>query len=117
MKQKPLAVALAALLLLFVSTGIHAAGDEDNDDTDTRLMGAKVVEVAESHISVMARSGVEHVVAVDAAGTKVTMSGETISLKDLRDGDIVTVDLDAKRPVKFATHIAVRSDQVARVRR
>ena len=117
MNQKRLAGLLATLLLIVVSSGIRAAVNNDNDDTDTRIEGARVVEVAESHISVVARSGVEHVVAVDAAGTKVTRSGGTACIKDLRNGDIVTMDLDAKKPVKFATHISVRSEQVAKVRR
>lgn len=116
MKQKHLAVGLVVLMLVFV-TSAPAAVDDENSDTDTRIINARVVELAESHISVVARSGVEHVISVDAAGTKVTLGGETVSLKDIRDGDTVTIDLDAKRPVKFATQIALRSDQVARVRR
>lgn len=117
MKQKRLAVMLALLLSLIGSAAMVAPSQAQAEDTDTRMMGARVVEVAESHISVMARSGVEHVIAVDAAGTKVTVSGETASLKDIRDGDLVTVELDAKKSVKFAKRIEVRPDQVAKVRR
>ena len=67
----------------------------------------------------MARTGVEHVIAVDREGTKVTINGEAVSLKDLREGDIVTVELDAQKPVKFAKNIELRPEggQLARVRR
>jgi hypothetical protein len=117
MKSKPLAAFLAALLLTFFSTAIQAVSDDGKEDTDTHIAGARVVEVAEAHISVMARTGVEHVIAVDSAGTKVTIDGKTVSLKDIREGDVVTVELDAKRPVKFAKNILMRSEQIARVRR
>ena len=120
MKQKRLAVMLALLLssLIPITTSATRHGQQSQaEDTETRMVGARVVELADSHISVMARSGVEHVIAVDAAGTRVTVSGETASLKDIRDGDFVTVELDAKKAVKFAKHIDVRSQQVARVRR
>jgi hypothetical protein len=65
----------------------------------------------------MARTGIEHVIAVDSATTKVTMDGKLVSLKDIREGDVVTVELDAKKPVKFAKNILMRSEEVARVRR
>jgi len=115
MKIRPLAAFLTALLVLFFSVAIYAASD--NPDTDTRMVGAKVVEVAEAHISVMARTGVEHVIAVDSTGTKVTIDGKTVSLKDIHEGDVVTVELDAKKPVKFAKNISMRSEEIARVRR
>jgi hypothetical protein len=117
MKSKPLAALLAALLLTFFSTAIQAQSNDGKEDTDTHIAGARVVEVAEAHISVMARTGVEHVIAVDSAGTKVTIDGKTVSLKDIREGDVITVELDAKRPVKFAKNIVMRSEQIARVRR
>jgi hypothetical protein len=117
MKQKPLAALMAALLLTFFPTAIQAASDGSNDDTDTKIIGARVVELAESHISVMARTGIEHVIAVDSAATKVTIDGKLVSLKDIREGDVVTVELDAKKPVKFAKNILMRSEEVARVRR
>lgn len=117
MKTKPLAVFLSALLLLFFSAAISAASDNPGADTDTRMIGAKVVEVAESHISVMARTGVEHVIAVDTTRTKVMIDGKAVSLKDIREGDVVTVELDAKKPVKFAKIILMRSEEIARVRR
>ena len=118
MRRKPLAV-LAAMLFTFFAIGIQAAPLGGDDDTDTRIVEARVVEVAEAHVSVMARTGVEHVIAVDREGTKVMMNGEVVSLKDLREGDVVTVELDAQKPVKFARSILMRPEgsQVARVRR
>jgi len=119
MRRKPLAVLTAAMLLALFSVGIQAAPLGSDEDTDTRIVEARVVEVAEARVSVMARTGVEHVIAVDREGTKVSINGEVISLKDLREGDIVTVELDAQKPVKFARNILLRSEgsQVARVRR
>ncbi len=119
MRRKPLAVLMAAMMLTFFSIGIQAAPLRDDDDTDTRIVEARVVEVAEAHVSVMARTGVEHVIAVDREGTKVIMNGEVISLQDLREGDVVTVVLDARKPMMFARNILMRPEgsQVARVRR
>lgn len=119
MKRKPLVGLAAAVLVALFSIGINAAPKGHEEDTDTRLISATVVEVAEAHVSVMARTGVEHVIAVDREGTKVTINGEVISLKDLREGDVVTIELDAHKPVKFARNIELRPEgaQVARVRR
>ena len=116
MKRKALAAILAALLLLIFASVVAGRNSKD-EDTDLRIIGAKVVEVADSHISVMARSGVEHVIAIDGSGTKVTMDGKVVSLKEVREGDVVTVELDAKKPVKFAKYILMRSEQVARASR
>jgi hypothetical protein len=116
MRRKTLAVILAALLLLLFAATVAGAKSKD-EDTDLRIAGAKVVEVADSHISVMARSGVEHVIAVDGSGTKVTIDGKAVSLKDVREGDLVTIELDARKPVKFARNISMRSEQVARASR
>lgn len=117
MKRKTLAMVLAALLLLVFA--VTAAGRNGKDeDTDLRILQAKVTEVADSHISVMARSGVEHVIATDGNRTKVMIDGKAVSLKDVREGDVVTVELDAKNPVKFARNISMQSEQqVATVRR
>ena len=101
-----LAIVLTALL---AGPALAATGGED---TDTRMVDAKVVEVTDDHISVIARSGVEHVIATADTETKVTREGKLVSLKDLRLGDTVTVELDAENPLKFARHIniAVRSN-------
>ncbi len=82
------------------------------DDTDTRFVDAKVVEVADGHISVVARTGVEHVIAIDSVKTKVTVEGRVVSLKDLREGDIVTIELDAQQQVKFAKNISMGQEQM-----
>ncbi|MBA3242365.1 MAG: hypothetical protein H0T60_14135 [Acidobacteria bacterium] len=78
-----------------------------DEDTDTRFIDAKVVEVNEHHISVIARTGVEHVIAVENSDTLVRSKGTIVALKDLRKGDIVTVELDAVNPLKFARHIVI----------
>ena len=120
MRQRHLATIFAALLLMFFSTAARAATDGDrNEDTDNRLVDAKVVEVSDARISVIARTGVEHVIAIDRVDTKVTIDGEVVSLKDVREGDVITVELDAQNPIKFAKNISMRSDamQVAHNRR
>jgi hypothetical protein len=119
MKQKALASYLVIMLLMLFSNAINTRARDGDEDTDNRFVQARIVEVAESHISVMARTGVEHVIAVDRQGTKVTIDGQVVSLKDVREGDIATIELDARKQVKFATNIMLRSEQsqVARVRR
>jgi hypothetical protein len=123
MRQRHLATILAAALMLLFSSAaatVRAGNTEDsNEDTDTRMIDAKVVEVTDTRISVIARSGVEHVIAIDRADTKVTIDGLAVSLKDVREGDLITIDLDANNPVKFARNISMRSDhaEVARNRR
>ena len=115
MKQRHLVKILtAALLLTFLSyTAARASSLEDaNEDTDTRMIDARVVEVTDARISVVARTGVEHVIAIDRTDTKVTIDGLAVALQDLREGDVVTVELDANNPMKFAKNISMRSDQV-----
>ena len=102
----------ALLLALSYTNALAASGTEEGKDTDTRMINAKVVEVNDSHISVIARTGVEHVIAVDRNDTKITRDGKIVSLKDLREGDIVTVELDANKQMKFAKNISMRSPQV-----
>jgi hypothetical protein len=120
MNRRYLASILAALLLTFFSTAALAAGnDGKNDDTDTRIIDAKVVEVTDGYISVIARSGIEHVIAIDNSGTHVMVDEQEVSLKDVREGDVITIELDEKNPMKFARTITMSSEQVqvARVRR
>lgn len=106
MKRRSLANMFAVLLLAVFSTSALAANSND-EDTDTRLVDAKVVEVNERHISVIARTGVEHVIAIDGDDTLVRNKGAIVSLKDLSVGDVVTVELDALNPLKFARHIVI----------
>ena len=110
MRRRSLASLLTAILFtVFSSTfAIAAASDEsDEQDTDTRFVNAKVVEVTDGHISVIARTGVEHVIAIDGEGTRVSIEGKQVCLKDVREGDIVTVELDEHSPLKFARNITV----------
>ena len=106
MRRRSLTALFAIVLTAFVAAPALAVGT-DGEDTDTRLVEAKVVEVTDDHISVFARSGVEHVIATADTDTKVTREGKLVSLKDLRQGDTVTVELDADRPLKFARHINI----------
>lgn len=108
MKRHYFASLFAALLLAFYANTALAA-DETEDDTDTRMVAARVVEVTDARISVIARSGVEHVIAIDNADTKVEIDGRLVSHKDVREGDIITIELDEKNPVKFARNIAVEA--------
>lgn len=84
-----------------------AASEGEQKDTDVRKVDAKVVEVDRRHISIVARTGVEHVIATDAADTHVTLKGKRVDLKKLRVGDVVTVDLDVENPQKFARRIII----------
>lgn len=120
MRQRYLVTIFAALLLTLFSTAVLAANDADkSEDTDVRMVDARVVEVTDERISVIARSGVEHVIAIDRTDTRVTIDGEVVSLKDLREGDVITVELDAQNPMKFAKNISMQTvnTQVARNRR
>jgi hypothetical protein len=106
MRRRSLASLFAVLLALAACAPALAATDGDKD-TNVRLVDAKVVEVNDRHISVVARTGVEHVIATDAADTHVTQKGRRVELKRLRVGDVVTVDLDAANPLKFARRIVI----------
>lgn len=106
MRRRSLAGLVGLLLTLAVYAPALAATDAEKD-SDTRMVDAKVVEVNERHISVIARTGVEHVVATDAADTHVTHKGKRIAIKNLRVGDVITVELDALNPLKFARNIVI----------
>ena len=106
MRRRSLASLFAFLLALAAYAPALAASDEESD-TDLHLVNAKVVEVNERHISVVARTGVEHVIATDAADTHVTHKGKRVELKRLRVGDLVTVHLDAASQLKFARRVII----------
>ena len=117
-RQLSITLFVAISLAIFVSP-ILAASSTD-EDTDTRMVDAVVVEVTRTRISVIARTGVEHVIAINDADTKVKIDDQVVSLKDVREGDIVTVELDENNPLKFARNIVIAvqaGNQVARVRR
>ena len=110
MRRRHLASLFAVLMLAIYSSASLAAVsgvDDADEDTDTRLVAARVVEVSEARIAVIARTGVEHVIAVDNTDTRVKVEGRTVALKDLREGDIVTVELDEQNPLKFARNIVI----------
>jgi hypothetical protein len=106
MRRRSLASLIAVVLTLAAYAPALAATDGEKD-SDTLMVDAKVVEVNDRHISVVARTGVEHVIATDAADTHVTLKGKRIATKKLRVGDVVTVELDALNPLKFARRIVV----------
>lgn len=110
--------AFGLMILTTLSANAQAMTDPSVEDTETQLIDAKVVEVTDTRISVFARSGVEHVIAIDRKGTSVMIEGRAVSLKDLREGDFVSIELDEENPVKFARNISLStsSEQVARVR-
>jgi multidrug resistance efflux pump len=122
MKQRRLLIIFAAVLLTFLSTATFASTKQETSkekDTDTRMIDARVVEVTDAHISVVARSGVEHVIAIDRTGTKVTVDAKEVSLTDLREGDVITIELDALNKMKFAKNISLTQErtEVARNRK
>jgi hypothetical protein len=106
MRRKSLACVIAVLISAVVYAPALAASDP-TEDTDARMIDAKVVELNDKHISVIARTGVEHVIATDASDTRVTLKGKRIAFKKLRVGDIVTVELDATSQLKFARRIVI----------
>ena len=106
MRSRSLASLIAVVLALAsYAPALAASGGEK--DSDTLMVDAKVVEVNRSHISVVARTGVEHVIATDAADTHVTLKGKRVAIKKLQVGDVVTVELDALNPLKFARRIVI----------
>ncbi len=59
-------------------------------------------------------------IATDVSDTHVVRKGKRVKFKELKVGDVVTVELDAERAVKFARHIilgAQGSSDVASARR
>ena len=106
MKRRSLAIVMGILVALAAHTASAAAAPND-DDTDARMVDAKVVEVNDRHISVIARTGIEHVIATDTADTHVVRKGKRVKFKELKVGDFVTVELDASKDVKFARAIVI----------
>jgi hypothetical protein len=115
--------AILSLLIVVACYGYATPGPtartHDWDNDDNRFENARVVEVTDSRISIIASDGIEHVIAVDADHTDVKRDGKIVSLKDLRVGDIVSVQLDEKNAVMFAKNIELNGNSrfVARNRR
>ena len=106
MRRRSLA-SLFAVILALAAYAPALAAEDSAEDTGVLMVDARVVEVNAYHISVIARTGVEHVIATDAADTHVTHKGKRVELKRLRVGDLVTVQLDAANPLKFARRIVI----------
>lgn len=107
---------LAAVFALPVVSFAATVNDNKDEDSDTRIIDAQVVEVTDARISVMARTGVEHVIAINRKNTKVTIDGVDVLFKDVKEGDVVTIELDAASPMKLAKDIrvVVSGSEVAR---
>lgn len=113
--KRILTLGLIGLLLLVASNKVAA-----RDKTENRFVDATVTEVTESSIAILASSGVEHVIAFDKKKTKVMLEGKEIVPGELKAGDVVTVVLDEKNPLKLARQIDLNSragDQLAQNRR
>ncbi len=114
MRRQHLAAFFMSMMLMLVSINAKAAlNGDDNKDTDTRLLNARVVEITDAHVSVIAQTGVEHVIGIDPEKTRVTREGQSISIKEVREGDVINIDLDEKNPIKFAKNISMRTEATA----
>lgn len=111
MNARNLKLIFAALLVAFLSaTALQAAVISTDEDTDTRMIDARVVEVAEMRIAVIARTGVEHVIAINREDTRVMMDGSEVSIADLQVGDVVTIQLCSDSRIKLARNISLESN-------
>lgn len=111
--------ALLAIMMFSDLTIAGIANVRSDSEDDTRMVDAKVVEVTDTRISLIAQTGVEHVIAIDNVDTKVKIENKIVSLKNVKEGDIVTVELDESSAVKFAKNIVIEAhsnSQVARVK-
>jgi hypothetical protein len=118
--KRRVGVTLGVALLLALGAARGLAAADDAEDTDGRIVDARVVEINDQHISIMARSGVEHVIGIDRAGTRVKRGSKYVAFAELHKDDIVTLELDAAKQVKFAKQIEITraaGDQVARTPR
>ena len=114
MRRKNLAGIILSMFVILFSTSAQAASSyEGNEDTDTRFVNARVVEITDARLSIIAQTGVEHVIAINREKTRVMVDGRRVSLKDVREGDTITIELDEDNPVKFAVNISMRSEQTA----
>jgi len=108
MKRKNLVMLGAVALLLTLGANAARAANFDDNDTEGRLVNVRVVEVGDERISVMTREGIEHVIAVCQIKTQVKRGKQYVHSKDLRVDDVVTIELDEAKPIKFAKNIVVR---------
>ncbi|MBD0370915.1 MAG: hypothetical protein ICV60_08780 [Pyrinomonadaceae bacterium] len=104
---------MSMAIMLFAAPARAESSSGGEQDTDTRLVDAKVVEITDARLSVVAQTGVEHVIAIDIEKTRVTRDGRNVSIKEVREGDIITIDLDEKNPIKFAKNISMQTGSMA----
>lgn len=115
-------ITLILALSMFVQFGsITAQANDPSEETaEGSFVDAKVVEVSAMRIAVIAKSGVEHVIAIDGKKTKVILEGRAVLAEQIKEGDIVTVQLDIENPMKVARSIELASqlgNQLAKNRR
>lgn len=111
MRRKNLAAFFTGMIIMLLSINAQAAFSRD--DTDTLLVDAEVMEITDARLSVIARTGVEHVIAIDTEKTRVSRDGKSISIKEVREGDLITIELDEKNPMKFARNISMQGQATA----
>lgn len=124
MKYLQYASKFASILALIICAQLGAttvqARTTSEDAVESSYTEAKVVEVSATRIAVIAKSGVEHVIAIDGKKTKVYREGQAVMAEEIKEGDIVTVDLDLDNPIKVARSIEMASslgNQLAKNRR
>lgn len=116
---------IAAILTLnvFAQFGLITARADDmagDSALESSYVDAKVVEVSDTRIAVIAKSGVEHVIAIDGKKTKIFYEGRAVLTNEIKAGDVVTVELDVNNPMKVARSIEMASvlgNQLAKNRR
>lgn len=115
-----IAVVLAMMICTQVGLTTAQARTFSEDRVEGSYVDAKVVEVSATRIAVIAKSGVEHVIAIDEKKTKFYVEGQTVMANEIKEGDIVTVELDLNNPIKVARSIEMASvlgNQLAKNRR
>ena len=106
MKCKNRTRALILAISLCVS-GVAAIAQQKAQDPENGFIAARVVEVTDSRVSVIAATGVEHVIRIDEKKTRMRLEGRKVSVKKLREGDVVNIVLDSDNPIKFAKSISM----------
>lgn len=115
-----IASVLALMICAQVGLMTAQARASSEDGVESSYVDARVVEVSATRIAVIAKSGVEHVVAIDGKKTKVYLEGRAVMADEIKEGDIVTVELDLNNPIKLARSIEMASslgNQLAKNRR
>lgn len=102
-----------AVIFQVTAIAVQAQTTQEQPD-DAKFANAKVVEISDARLAVIATTGVEHMIAVDRS-TKIYKNGRAIAVGELKEGDKLTIELDAASPVKMARRIKLENnvDQLA----